>query len=344
CSGNTRIMPEAVPMNGGDLAALLANSGYNFDGMGGMNQNFEMLSKLPAKVKARVAALKGLQVKSIEIEAAFYAKVHELEKQFEAEFGAVNEERRKIVAGEYEPTAEESTRALIHGATEEEIKELNEKSEADNGEKGIPEFWLQVLKSADQVGEAIQECDEPILKYLTDITSTVQVEPAGFTLFFHFAENPYFKNKVLSKQYKLEVKPDAEDPFDYDGPAVTETVGEKIEWNESMDVTKKVIKKKQKKGANAGKFLTKTVKADSFFNFFDPPKAPDADHKNEDDEDEETQDLLRADFELGQILRDHIIPRAVLFFTGEQCEDDMFDDFGDEGDDDEDDEDDEDEE
>lgn len=34
----TRIMPEA--MNGGDLAELLKNSGYNFDGMGGVNQNF----------------------------------------------------------------------------------------------------------------------------------------------------------------------------------------------------------------------------------------------------------------------------------------------------------------
>lgn len=32
-----------------------------------------------------------------------------------------------------------------------------------------------------------------------------------------------------------------------------------IQWNEGKNVTKKVIKKKQKKGANAGKFLTKTV-------------------------------------------------------------------------------------
>ncbi|GMT24502.1 hypothetical protein PFISCL1PPCAC_15799, partial [Pristionchus fissidentatus] len=338
-----RIMPEANPMNGGDLAELLRNSGYNFDNMGGMNQNFEMLSKLSAKVKARVSALKAIQTKSIDIEAKFYSKVHELEKQFEAEFNAVNEERRKIVSGEYEPTAEESKLPLIHGATEEEIKELNEKSEADSGEKGIPEFWLTVLKSAENIGEAIQECDEPILKFLTNISTTVELEPAGFTLVFHFAENPYFKNSTIKKQYKLEIKPDAEEPFEYDGPAVTETTGDKIEWHEGKDCTKKVIKKKQKKGANAGKFLTKTVKADSFFNFFDPPKV-DADHKNEeDDEDDETQELLRADFEIGQIIRDHVIPRAVLFFTGEAAEDDMFDDFGDEGDedDDEDEEDDE---
>lgn len=47
-----------------------------------------------------------------------------------------------------------------------------------------------------------------------------------------------------------------------------------ITWNEGKDVTKKVIKKKQKKGSGAGKFVTKTVKNDSFFNFFDPIVIP----------------------------------------------------------------------
>ena len=35
---------------------------------------------------------------------------------------------------------------------------------------------------------------------------------------------------------------------------------------------------------------------------------------------------MRADFEIGQVLRDNIIPRAVLFYTGEaDLGDDMFD-------------------
>lgn len=62
------------------------------------------------------------------------------------------------------------------------------------------------------------------------------------------------------------------------------------------------------------------MKTDSFFNFFDPPK--------DDDEemDDENKDLLNADFEIGQILRDRIIPRAVLYYTGEaHDEDDEFD-------------------
>uniref|UniRef100_A0A915EAU8 Uncharacterized protein n=1 Tax=Ditylenchus dipsaci TaxID=166011 RepID=A0A915EAU8_9BILA len=46
----------------------------------------------------------------------------------------------------------------------------------------------------------------------------------------------------------------------------------------------------------------------------------------------ESQESLRTDFETGQIVRDQIIPRAVLFFTGEGVEDD-FDDFEDEDED-----------
>ena len=55
------------------------------------------------------------------------------------------------------------------------------------------------------------------------------------------------------------------------------------------------------------------VKNDSFFNFFDPPPLPD---DPEAEVDAETQELLTADFEIGHYIRERIIPRAVLFFTG----------------------------
>lgn len=96
-----------------------------------------------------------------------------------------------------------------------------------------------------------------------------------------------------------------------------------IEWEDGKNVTKKAVKKKQKKGANAGKFLTKTVKADSFFNFFEPPKSKD--ERNEEDDEDQSEEFLELDYELGQALRDTVIPRAVLFFTGELQSDDMFD-------------------
>lgn len=56
------------------------------------------------------------------------------------------------------------------------------------------------------------------------------------------------------------------------------------------------------------------VKNDSFFNFFDPPPLPE---DPEAEVDAETQELLTADFEIGHYIRERIIPRAVLFFTGD---------------------------
>ena len=55
------------------------------------------------------------------------------------------------------------------------------------------------------------------------------------------------------------------------------------------------------------------MKNDSFFNFFAPPAIP----ENEEELDEDTQELITSDFEIGHYIRERIIPRAVLFFTGE---------------------------
>ena len=87
-----------------------------------------------------------------------------------------------------------------------------------------------------------------------------------------------------------------------------------INWKEGKNLTVKTVKKKQKhKSKGNVRTITKQVKNDSFFNFFDPPPIPD---DPDADIDPETQDLLTADFEIGHYIRDRIIPRAVLFFTG----------------------------
>merc|ERR1712029_782847 len=60
--------------------------------------------------------------------------------------------------------------------------------------------------------------------------------------------------------------------------------------------TVKTVKKKQKhKSKGNVRTITKQVKNDSFFNFFDPPPIPD---DPDADVDPETQDLLTADFEI----------------------------------------------
>jgi nucleosome assembly protein 1-like 1 len=93
------------------------------------------------------------------------------------------------------------------------------------------------------------------------------------------------------------------------------------------------------------RIVKKTVPAESFFNFFNPPIAPAPGH--EDEVDEELEERLELDYQLGEDIKEKIIPRAVDWFTGAALmyegfmgEEDEFDEEDDE-DDDEDDSDDE---
>lgn len=85
--------------------------------------------------------------------------------------------------------------------------------------------------------------------------------------------------------------------------------------------------------------VKKTVPTESFFNFFDPPKPP------QDDEHTTSSDIeerLELDYQLGEDIKEKLIPRAIDWFTGEALQYENLEDF-DEGEfEDEDDEDDED--
>ena len=86
--------------------------------------------------------------------------------------------------------------------------------------------------------------------------------------------------------------------------------------------------------------VKRTVPTDSFFNFFSPPKAPEAD----DDADitSDIEDRLELDYQLGEDIKEKLIPRAIDWFTGEALQYEELEDL-DEGDfDEDDDEDDED--
>lgn len=304
-----------------------------------------ILSSLPPPVRRRVNALKRLQLNGVNIEAEFYRKVHELECQYAERFLPLAEKRKAIVTGAYEPTDEECKPVVDE---EELADELETKAAVENGpanqkeamQSGIPEFWLTTFKNVEIFAEMVQEHDEPILKHLTDVEVKTSKEPMMFTLYFHFTPNDYFSNTTLTKEYFMKCEPDSKDPFSFDGPEIINCKGCKVEWKAGKNVTVKVIKKKQKhKQKGATRFVTKEVKNDSFFNFFDPPVIPEG---GEEAMDEETQELLNADFELGQILRDRILPRAVLYFTGEaEDDDDMYDEDEDEEEEDDDDDEDE---
>ena len=82
--------------------------------------------------------------------------------------------------------------------------------------------------------------------------------------------------------------------------------------------------------------IKKTVPTDSFFNFFTPPKA-----LTEDDDDaaSDIEERLELDYQLGEDIKEKLIPRAIDWFTGEALQFEEFEDI-DELEDDEDEDDD----
>jgi len=301
--------------------------------MVGMNSGY--IASLPAPVKRRLKALKKIQLESTKIEAKFYEEVHKLECKYHEMYKPLYDQRAKITKGDYEPNEDEcewpsddEDEEELAGDMKDKAKLEDEKAKKEKDEKeaakGVPEFWLTIFKNVDMLQEMVQEADEPLLHKLTDITVTFSEQPMGFTLHFYFAPNDYFSNLILTKEYEMKCEPSEDDPFSFEGPEIFKCKGCTINWKEGKNLTVKTVKKKQKhKSKGNVRTITKQVKNDSFFNFFDPPPIPDDPNA---DIDPETQDLLTADFEIGHYIRDRIIPRAVLFFTGEALEEDEFDD------------------
>ena len=296
---------------------------------------------LPKCVKRRIKALKKLQFESTKVEAKFYVAVHLLECKYSKKYTGIFEKRRSILTGGIEPTDsdcdwpsdDEEDEELAGDAkaklaienesgTEQEGKVEKSESEKDENTKGILYFWMTAFRNVEMLAGMIKEHDEPIMKHLEDVQVTyTNKEPNGFTLHFVFSENEYFTNTDLTKEYELRVGPDDSDPFGYEGLEIVKCKGCTIDWNNGKNVTVKTVKKTQRhKGSGTKRTITKEVPNDSFSNFFSPPA------KAENEEDEDIEALLAADFEVGQFLREKVVPKAVLFFTGEALDEDDSDD------------------
>lgn len=75
--------------------------------------------------------------------------------------------------------------------------------------------------------------------------------------------------------------------------------------------------------------VKKTVPTESFFNFFSPPKAPTDD---DDDAASDIEERLELDYQLGEDIKEKLIPRAIDWFTGEALQFEELDEEMEEGD------------
>lgn len=228
-------------------------------------------------------ALKKLQIETMELEAAFHRKAFEMEKDYQKQHEHIFKKRLDIILGTYEPSDEDchipepelSATALTVNEQMNKLKLAYSSDDISSGTtatapvgdiKGIPDFWLTVLKYVPKVEVLVKEYDEPILKHLTDIKVGSESDPTmSFFLEFHFSSNEYFTNDVLKKEYMMKCNPDPNDPFSFDGPEIYDCSSTQINWKDGKDVTV------EKAMVNGEEQITHRP---SFFNFFAPPGLP----------------------------------------------------------------------
>uniref|UniRef100_A0A2S2QC59 Nucleosome assembly protein 1-like 1-B n=1 Tax=Sipha flava TaxID=143950 RepID=A0A2S2QC59_9HEMI len=159
---------------------------YKFRGFKGEGE--DLLPNLPPVVKKRVKALKNLLVSQTDIDVKFYTELHILECKYHKLYADFYNKRSDIVQGNYEPTEEECD---FPSDDEDDVKDLSTDMEGkvkledkkpettiDNEQiKGIPDFWLTILKNTSLISDMIQPHDEPILSHLTDIKVYLLDEP-----------------------------------------------------------------------------------------------------------------------------------------------------------------------
>ncbi|SPN98872.1 probable nucleosome assembly protein I [Cephalotrichum gorgonifer] len=298
--------PRILQMIQGRLGSLVGrSSGY--------------VESLPTSVRRRVAGLKGIQKEHAKLEAEFQEEVLELEKKYFAKFTPLYQKRAEIVNGKAEPSEQEIKEGdeILESERDPEDEDSKPAEQAEKPAEaetepvnGIPEFWLSAMKNQVSLAEMITDRDEAALKHLVDIRMEYLDKP-GFRLIFEFAENEFFTNKTLSKTYFYQTESGYGGDFIYD-----HAEGEEIEWKAGNDLTVRIESKKQRnKNTKQTRVVKKSIPTESFFNFFAPPAPP----TDEDDNDamSDIEVRLEVDYQLGEDIKEKLIPRAIDWFTGE---------------------------
>lgn len=286
----------------------------------------DYMDDLPLLIRRRVHALKSLHSMRSSISAEFRSELLQLERKYLAKYAPLNEERAKIVNGEREPNDQE-----LKDFKESGVEEVGQTGTPVDTLKGIPNFWLTVLQNHPSIRATIAEEDTEVLSTLRDIRVCYFPDKPGFKLDFEFGPNDFFSNSILSKEYHLDNPEEGEqDDFVYD-----HAVGTEILWKNGKNLCFKTVVRTQRHRTNNS---TRTVKReeplDSFFHFFIPPLMPN-DEEVESEDIDELENRLQMDYEIGELIKEQIVPNAVDWFTGKALEyaelEDEDDYFGEEG-------------
>jgi len=258
--------------------------------------------------KAIMTQLVDVQSKVDDIIAAYSKERAEMSARFQSKLLEVYSQRQALIkTGTATPAASGGDSAAAPQSGEHAA------AGATGGSgSGIHNFWLDVLKNCGATKTTIEEHDEPVLEYLTDIAWQALEDNEGFKLTFHFAPNPYFSNGVLTKSYPIKNMFDPMNNYDFQWKLVQ---GSEIEWAAGKDVTVERVKGKRR-GGKPGKVTEEP--RESFFHFFN---CEDVDEEEIKDmgpmERQQYEQAVGSDFAVGCAIKDKVIPYAQKFYVGD---------------------------
>ena len=297
--------PSTSRRDAGDVSDVSEHTSSAVSATGG--DSMVERTSFPENIHKRLNALRHLHMETRQREVQLQTATFKLEAEHYRNLEHLYRKRLDIIIGKYEPSAEESKFALSPDA--------NIPTAPDDGQLGVPKFWLVVLNYAAHTADMIHPQDVAALEYLKDIRVEYKDSPLGFTILFEFLPNPYFTNTILSRSFEYGLEMTPTQLYSSSGLMPTKTEGCDVKWKEGKDLTKR--------GPAGGNVNAKDDKrVDSFFDFFSPA-IQDLSQIGQMLTEGDDEDLLEKaeqagiEYEIATALRTRIVPRALLFYTGE---------------------------
>lgn len=172
----------------------------------------------------------------------------------------------------------------------------------------IPSFWVTAIVNHPQISGILEEEEEECLQFMQKLeVEEFEDIKSGYRIHFHFEENPYFENKVLTKEFNLGSS--GETPV---------SMSTTIKWKPERDLTKMLPKKAMANRRKRG------LEYRTFFDWFT-----------------DNNDPINDD--IAELIKDDLWPNPLQYYLvpdievePEAEEDDANDDFDDEGEEEED--------
>jgi hypothetical protein len=267
---------------------------------------------IPRGAKAFINNLQEMDMEVADAMAAYESERKLLERKYQDKLKGLYDQRLNVLHGR-SPDAE------LKNTNNSDGKKMYCEGIAHKSQV-LPGFWRIAMENSSLLREAIAKHDIECLDYLVDIQHRIlpsadggmdsdETQKVGFAIDFIFdaANNPFFSNSILTKEYIILSMFDST----ISEPVLRKINGTKINWYDGKDLTHKLVKQRKKGTSQTRMVLKPRV---SFFNFFDAPTMEDIESE---EEYTERCDIFDLDLEMALIIREKTIPRAIRHYTGE---------------------------